>query len=271
MDIWITHLSCSMEFDYKAYWNKRLSGDFGLESVGFLGLGKQFNSWMYEVRRVNFRRTVAKFKVQSPSKILDVGSGSGFYIDLWRKSGHKVTGIDISEQAVSNLQKKYEGCEFYLWDITTHKLNDRDFDIVSCFDVLFHIVDDSKLEVAIENIHGMLKEEGLFFLTDNFVTGNEKRLEHHVSRSLLYYERLLNKKGFTILYRAPVFYFMNFPVDSNSKVLSKLWQVLLKVIPGRGYLGYMAGLMLFFVDTMVTGFLKEGPTTEIMVCTKIKK
>ena len=260
-----------MEFDYKAYWNKRLVGDFGLESVGFLGLGKRFNKWMYEVRRVNFKRTIAKFRIERPSRILDIGSGSGFYVAQWSESGHRVTGIDISEQAVSNLRKKFKYSEFHLIDISAEKVDGKDFDVVSCFDVLFHIVDDARLDVALRNINAMLKEEGLFFLTENFLTGPEKRLDHHVSRRLSSYEDLLNRNGFTILHRAPVFYFMNYPVDSNNKLLIGLWWVLFRVVPGREYLGDLIGFTLFLIDTILTPFVREGPTTEIMVCKKTKR
>lgn len=257
-----------MAFDYKAYWNKRLTGDFGLESVGFLGLGKQFNKWMYEVRKVNFKRTVRKFKIRKQSRILDIGSGSGFYIDLWRRYDHKLTGIDISEQAVLNLQNKYTDCHFYVADITTDKLKEKDFDVISCFDVLFHVVDDARLETAIRNIHEALTDGGLFIFTENFLTGDEKRLEHHVSRKLSFYENVLTKNGFTILHRAPVFYLMNYPVDSRNKLLIKMWQILLRVVPGREYLGYLMGTLFFMADAIITRLIKEGPTTEIMVCKK---
>ncbi len=256
-----------MGFDYKSYWNKRLSGDFGLESVGFLGMGKHFNKWMYKVREINFKRTINKFSIQSHSNVLDIGSGSGFYIYLWKTLNYDVTGVDISERAVMNLKMKYGDSDFYVKDVTEDKLQGH-FDVISCFDVLFHIVEDSKLESAIENISQALKNGGLFFFTENFLRTGEKRLEHHVSRSLRYYEVLLKKKGFDILYRAPVFYFMNYPVDSGNQILAKIWQFLLMIVPGREYLGYCLGTFLFVVDSVTTKFAKESPTTEIMVCRK---
>ena len=40
-----------MVFDAKDSWEKRLNHEFGLHKVGFLGIGKNFNHWMYKVRK----------------------------------------------------------------------------------------------------------------------------------------------------------------------------------------------------------------------------
>lgn len=257
-----------MQFDYRSYWNTRLQGDFGLESVGYLGLGRQFNKWMYRVRRVNFKRTVRRFTTGLQFDVLDIGVGSGFYVQLWRAMGVTLTGIDISENAVRKLSEMHSGCKFYTLDVAAEAMNIGRYDVISCFDVLFHIVDDDKLEFAIENISNCLKNDGLFIFTDNFLQGEEKRLEHHVSRTLSHYEDLLQKKGFAIIYRAPVFYLMNYPVDTDNRTLHRIWSVLLRIVPGREVLGYAIGIILFTIDVIVTRFLKEGTTTEIMVCRK---
>lgn len=37
--------------DLHHYWESRLTDAFNLEGVGYLGLRKQYNSWLYRVRR----------------------------------------------------------------------------------------------------------------------------------------------------------------------------------------------------------------------------
>lgn len=257
-----------MQFDYRSYWNNRLQGDFGLESVGYLGLGRQFNKWMYRVRRVNFKRTVRRFQIDSQCRVLDIGIGSGFYVELWKTMGVTLAGVDISENAVKKLSQKHTDSKFYTLDVGAEALNIGRHDVISCFDVLFHIVEDDKLGFAIENINNALKDDGLFIFTDNFLQGPEKRLEHHVSRTLSHYKNLLRKKGFAIVYRAPVFYLMNYPVDSDNRMLHRIWNILLRILPGREALGYAIGMILFTIDVVATRFMKEGTTTEIMVCRK---
>ena len=69
-------------FDPKAYWESRLSDEYSLAGVGYSGLGLSYNRWLYRIRKRVFRRTVRGFLVGDPgaARVLDVGSGTGFYI-----------------------------------------------------------------------------------------------------------------------------------------------------------------------------------------------
>ena len=44
-------------------------------------------------------------------EVLDIGCGTGFYVNLWRnKLGAKrIAGVDITNIAVDNLKRKYPG------------------------------------------------------------------------------------------------------------------------------------------------------------------
>ncbi len=72
-----------MNFDPRAYWEKRLAADPTLGGVGYITLGEGFNRWMYAVRREVTMRMMRRL-VPDPANasVLDVGSGTGFYIGL---------------------------------------------------------------------------------------------------------------------------------------------------------------------------------------------
>ena len=114
----------------------------------------------------------------SDNEILDVGCGTGFYVGLWKNQigvGH-ITGIDITNIAIENLKGKFPDAEFYRADVSSDAdiaflIGTKEFDVVSAFDVLFHIVDDNRYEKAIKNIHSMLKSNGIFVFSDNFIHG----------------------------------------------------------------------------------------------------
>ena len=259
------------EFDYQKYWNERLSGQFGLENVGYIGLGKNFNTWMYRLRKRNFLRSVKKLKDSlSNARILDVGSGTGFYVSLWLASKvQSVTGVDISVQAVQNLKATYPSLNFHVQDISKSCQWHNEFDVISCMDVLFHVVNDNNFKSTILNLSQSLRSGGILILTDNFIHGSEKRMPHHVSRPLAEYERILEESGLKIVSRKPVFCFLNYPVDSNSRVLKLVWTFFLRFIPGNEKLGYLTGMLFFPIDLLLTRVLSEGPSTEIMICKKL--
>ena len=74
-------------FDARTYWERRLDRHPGREGVGHAGLGEGLNGWMYRVRRRVFLRELAPLMPTLPARsVLDVGSGTGFYLDRWREA-----------------------------------------------------------------------------------------------------------------------------------------------------------------------------------------
>ena len=147
-------------FDAKDYWESRLVQDFDLHGVGQRGWGIHFNRWAYRVRRRVFLRMLRSPGIEFRSAdTLDVGAGTGFYIDRWRELGvRSVTGIDLTDVAVGRLRKKYPESAFYKVDIgdAIGELRGHRFDVISCMDVLFHIVDDTSYQKAVQNAYNLL-------------------------------------------------------------------------------------------------------------------
>lgn len=255
------------------YWESRLRKSFGTEGVGYFGLGRQYNNWLYRVRKRVFHSVMKSTEVDFPkAEILDIGSGTGFYIDCWKKFGiKKIVGTDITRVAVDELQKKYPAEEFIRLDIGDElgTLTQRHFRVVSAFDVLFHIVDDTRFAKAIQNISSLLQPSGLFVLSDNFLHGETVRADFQVSRSLGEIEKTLSTNGFKIVARVPMFFLMNYPVDSTRPLLKKLWRLMAKIISFHEICGFIIGALLYPVELFGLNFIKEGLSTEMMICQKL--
>jgi SAM-dependent methyltransferase len=255
-----------------SYWENRLQKDFSLSSVGYIGLGKSFNNWMYKVRRKVFIRLTKKYVDPSIAySVLDIGCGTGFYIDRWLELGAKnISGIDITRISVENLSKKYPTLSFFQLDISDNNLpfNAKTFDYISAFDVLFHIVDDNNFISALNNINYLLKPNGIFIFSDNFLHGNEIITKSQACRKISKIEAALKNTGFEICERVPMFYFMNDPCDSNNKFLISFWRFLIKILLHSDFIGFVLGSILYPIDIFLTSKIKEGPSTEIMVCRK---
>lgn len=264
------------EFNPNTYWESRLTNIKGLEGVGYSRLGKQFNFWAYKVRKVSFLKALKNSNIDPKGKeILDIGSGTGFYINIFRVLGaEKVTGIDITDQAIANLKKTFSQFEFLKKDIGEPLPENSPllgkFDIISCMDVLFHIVDDKRFEQAFENISRMLKPGGVLIYSDNFVNKETIRTKHQVSHSKNSLLNIFKKSGLSLTYQAPFMVLSNYPVDSQNPLLKGYWFLLENSLAAINILGHLAGSILYAVDKILIGLIKDSPTSEIVVLKKQK-
>ena len=171
-------------FDPGAYWETRLSKNFNLRGVGDIGLPNSYNKCLYSIRGYAFKLAVRGLVGLKDAAVLDIGSGTGFYIQQWQNVGvTSLQGCDLTSTAVTNLTGLYPGVKFQQLDISTPQLPVLgEFDAVSCFDVLFHIVDDEKYNRAITNIASLVKSGGYFIYSDNFMK-SQARIEHQSGRT----------------------------------------------------------------------------------------
>jgi 2-polyprenyl-3-methyl-5-hydroxy-6-metoxy-1,4-benzoquinol methylase len=256
----------------KDYWENRLKKKFGLHGVGYLGLGKHYNNWLYKIKKAVFFRKLKSHRLDFANcNVLDVGCGTGFYIERWKDLGvRKIVAIDITNVAIENLRPKYPDVGFYQMDIgaNVQSIPSFRFDAVSAFDVLYHIVDDKKYEKAMGNIYSLLKAGGLFIWSDNFLHDKTERSTHQVSRSLDSIEKLLIATGFQIIERRPMFYLMNAPIDTSNRLKKIFWRIVGLSVSRSEFAGLVIGALLYPLELMLTSLAKESPTTEIMICKK---
>ena len=257
----------------KDYWEHRLKSNYGLHGTGFIGRGRHYNNWMYKVRKTVFlSRMKTHLQIDfSKCSVLDIGSGTGFYIDLWKRLGvKKITGSDITSVATENLKIKYPHDQIYELDITENidSLVER-FDVVSAIDVLFHITDDTKYKRAISNIYSLLNPGGFFVFSENFTqeAGTIRSLQQ-VTRTLDFTKEVLAETRFKTLQRSPMFVIMNSPVDSKSVVLREGWNLASSLIRFNTNAGLIIGALLYPIELLLVFSKKESPTTEMMICEK---
>ncbi len=95
-------------------------------------------------------------------RILDVACGAGFLSNYLKKSGHNVTGIDLSEESL-NTARKHDATrtvEYLRMDAHRLRFSDSTFDVVCSMDFLEHT---ETPELVVQEISRVLKPGGLFF------------------------------------------------------------------------------------------------------------
>lgn len=265
--------SCNKHYNPQEYWETRLSEEFSLIGAGYIGFGRQYNKWMYKARRRCLDRMLRRHPVHlEKSDILDIGCGTGFYIDYWRNRGvRSITGIDITQKSIAAMQDKFPDYKFIKADICDVAVEaGKKFDIITAFDVLLHIVDESKFETAIANIKKLAKSGSLIFITDLFLKYYMPPRGHEYDRTFIRYKRCLEAYGFQILDKIPVFILMDFPIDIKfelaRKLLNILWANAMSLVRKKETSENIVGCTLYLFDGILSRLIKDGPTLEMLIC-----
>ncbi len=254
----------------RRYWENRLGPDIPLHAVGYLGLSNAFVSWLYRLRTRRFLGMARKVALAN-SRVLDIGSGGGFFVDLWQRLGvARVTASDITQTSVNALRRRFTGIEAVQMDFGSDSipLRPESFDAISVIDVFHHIVDDEHYERAIRNCAMLLKPGGTLIFTENFLHGPAFRAPHMTSRPLDQIEKILHDSGLEPIERRPIFVLMNNPVDSTSRIHALFWKVV-SAASENPVAGYIIGMLLYPIEVVLTSILPEGPSTEMMACRKV--
>jgi 2-polyprenyl-3-methyl-5-hydroxy-6-metoxy-1,4-benzoquinol methylase len=256
-----------MQYNPTTYWYDRLKQNFNLAGVGYLTLGQIYNKWQYRLRG----KTVENLLINIPRniKILDIGSGTGFYLSLFKKLGFtNVTGLDITSISVENLKSSFPDYKIFEIDFSAIHLDGLDtegYDLITIFDVMFHVTEDSLFFNAIKNLSKFLKKDGIALISDYFPTQDKKIREHVFIRSEQNYLDKIKKSGLILKNKIPLFYLMNEPSGTDNKLLWLVWKINSKILSILPILGYLFGPIFFAVDSILNKIFKNNPSTKIWV------
>jgi SAM-dependent methyltransferase len=142
------------------------------------------------------------------------------------------------------------------------------YDIVSAFDVLFHILEQERYERAIRNVRDLLRPGGLFLFSDLLPRKGGGQAEHVAWRPLEEVTALLAKTGFEVVCRVPMFVVMEEPLDATSPWCRFLWKLMTYPVKHSEFAGFVIGGMLYPLELMLTKVFTESPSTEIIVCSR---
>lgn len=101
--------------------------------------------------------------VTNKSRILDIGSGSGHHVSLFKKMGCHAEGVDISPAMVKRAQKNYKDCRFKEGNALDNVIYPRNsFTTVTCLYFTIYYMEDK--QKFINNVYDWLMPGGYFLL-----------------------------------------------------------------------------------------------------------
>jgi 2-polyprenyl-3-methyl-5-hydroxy-6-metoxy-1,4-benzoquinol methylase len=199
-------------FNNKEYWENRLHSNLTLQGTGHRGFDLEYNRWMYKAQRECMDEILQKHNIDVAGKnVLDIGSGSGFYVEYFLDHGaSSITGVDITQASKRYLQEQFPTGTFITADISETDLPlQSHYNIISAMGVLYHIIDDQKFQHAIRNLCSRLATGGIIFITDSFVKPILPSAKHACFRPLKDYLQVLEPFNIDVVDLIPLYYLSN--------------------------------------------------------------
>lgn len=269
-------------YNPKVYWEDRLSETLDLTTVGQMGLGYVYNRWLYRARFHAVHRALMRLNLDvSQKSIIDVGVGCGAWIPFWQKHNiSKIVGLDITSASVCALGNRYPQYSFFKADIcsTTEIPSEETFDIVTAFDVLFHITNDSDFSNGILNLSKLVKRGGWLILSDSFCKKSWGPFYHEYHRSYDDYLREFNSRSLKPVHIEPIFYTMTTNIcdfDSRYKrFISQFTKIMLNIVsrlssrPQTEWMNHLIGCSLYLLDRVLCQIEQAGFSLKLLFVEK---
>mgnify|MGYP000960408107 CR=1 FL=1 len=206
------------KFDYKQYWNDRLNNKFDIEGVGYIGLGREYNEYLYKARLYTLDKIIKKlFKKSKLTTVFEIGPGIGVFTNYFRQNGiSNYYSIDISKKSVEVLSSKYDNFNFIQGDISEGENYPKNgkYDLVFGADVLLHLTDENKFKLALKNMKNVLNDNGYMIIYDAISKNKIENTSPHAKiRNIEYIRKVLSENNMEIEACIPIYFFSSNPFD----------------------------------------------------------
>ena len=144
--------SCSMVFS---------SRNPSLEELEnhYKGYGR--NDYLSPITIKRYHEILDTFEsVRKTNRILDVGCGIGYFLDVAKSRGWEVYGTEYTESAVKICESK--GITMHSGELNPENYRAGSFDIITSFEVIEHI---NTPNIELNRIYTLLGKDGYFYVT----------------------------------------------------------------------------------------------------------
>jgi 2-polyprenyl-3-methyl-5-hydroxy-6-metoxy-1,4-benzoquinol methylase len=260
-----------MSYNNKQYWNNLVGNQMSLREVGWPSWTEAFNKARYRLTAEQTIATLQQTLTTAPTHILEIGCGIGFWTNIVTQlyPNAMYVGIDISANAVANLQQKYstnKNISIVCADIGQANISElnQSFDLVICMEVLLHITDDAAWQNAIKNILHYTHQYAI--ISDPFIiwqTTVQSKLDNNKMRTWATYKTEIEKNNGKVLQIKPRTFLLDNNADFKTKfglqcwqMFFKAWHKLLKI--ENETLGKILGSFAYRFDKWYSGSVKFG-------------
>lgn len=187
--VWLQRKYADAEYNAANYWGQRLN-EYGsdLRGPGEISASHTENTQAYEAARDVFFALCDREAIDFPNaKILEIGTGNGYYVEqLFQHGAKHYMGIDITDAMFNSFRERFPGFAFQLLD-ACHQPLPSQYDVIIMIDVTQHITNPDDFSYAMQNVKQHLASNGVFIVT-SYLTGDKKLSFYEVTRSIKTYQ-----------------------------------------------------------------------------------
>ncbi|HZU68976.1 MAG TPA: class I SAM-dependent methyltransferase [Ktedonobacteraceae bacterium] len=226
-------------FDPLYYWEQHLQAYPGIKGVGYTSRSTRFLEQQYRSRMRQVELALRQYGLTDLTgrKVLDVGSGTGIWLDFWHRHGvEAAVGLDFAQPSIEALRTQFPDDLIVQADVSKAPLplpDNMRFDLISAFDVLLHIVDPDNFRRAIANLAHHCLPGGWLVISDAIVQGQGYVPERAYAvfnkvRRVDEYREVLAANGFVIDSIRPATVLLGNPLEAPNRLaflaLSAWWK-----------------------------------------------
>lgn len=140
--------------DYKSYIFKK---DYSDDLASYYS-----NAFKYGRKKIESALLAFLDNLGNGNRILDVGTGTGYYLNLMQKRGNDCIGVDLSENMLQQLRSNYADLKVQLADARRLPFIDNSFDALISVETLRYFQDRESL---LKEIFRVVRPGGYIFIT----------------------------------------------------------------------------------------------------------
>jgi len=144
------------------------------ELIEYYSKGYELTNYFSPITEKRYNQLLDQFeKFRLTNRILDIGAGCGFFLEIAKKRGWEVYGTELSERVIHNCNNKIENMSYGTLESINYPENH--FDIIVNFEVIEHI---NAPQQFVSEMYRILRKGGINYLTTpNFNAIHRYRLK----------------------------------------------------------------------------------------------
>jgi SAM-dependent methyltransferase len=238
-----------------------------LSGVGQSGLPAAMNRWLYRAQERQVERLVDDLHL-IPSDVYEIGVGTGYWVNFWRRYGAEVRGCDFVPEAVERL-----GAGFERLDITADRPATAHH-WVWIANVLLHVLDDEGFAAALENVAAGVDRGGYLVMLEPLQVASFRPRAGDLdsrARPVDAYVKPLVDAGLELIELRPATALTSDPIEGSSRLQYRARWAIWRALKGPArvwpILGGPIGFLAYLLDPVALRLI-GGSSSKLLVMSR---
>jgi len=190
----------------KAFWDDRLSSTGPFRGPGTSGYSEAYNRALYRFNARVMDILLGPLPIDwRNARVLDVGSGRGFWLEYLIRKGADVDGVELTDFGFARLSEQYPQVHMYRGDVADPTVLPpaARYDLITAISVFIHIVEDGALASALGILSSHLRTGGYLVFNEKYPATSVTAGGYCRNRSRADWASLLQAAGLTPVREIP--------------------------------------------------------------------